>query len=1318
MRPDLRLFGSQLQAGLRGTTSIADRAGKLIGAAIGGGAIAAGLGLAGVVKVGNEFDSTLSRIQATSGASATAMQQVAARARELGSDATLAGTSSQDAASAIEELAKAGLSVSDSMVVARDAIALSRAGMMDGGEAASLLANTLNTYGLSAADATRVTDVFAATANASTTDIRDLGASLEYVAPTAAGLKISLEDTSTALAMLSTAGIKGSSAGTALRGVLASLAAPSKPAAAAMQELGIQAFDASGKFVGLEAITRQLTEAKGRLTDAEFTAATATAFGAEGMSAANVLASQGTEKFRELGTAVREQGAAQKAAAANSQGLSGAMDQLEGNAQDLALSIYDLIKGPLAQLATAGAGGLGGLADLLSGKGVSAGPLQAALDKATQTLTNLKVAAAPVASGIRAVFDSFKGGAGEVGLVTSVLTGLAGAVEFVSRVLGPIGSLIGGVLKTFSALPGPVQTAVLAFLAFRAVSGFLNTTAGATSRLGQAVNALRPTQLLNFTEAMRTQRAMATSLGQPISRLASVTAAYQTAQGRAVEAARGFTNQMGAIRAGAAGAGAPISTLTAGMRTLAERSPGIAAIGSSFNTARTAITNFGTGVASTSTHFSGAIGAATRFTGVLGGLGAAAATATRVGFSGLLGALGGPWGAVLIAAGAALTIFGQKNAEAAQKAQQHQAAIDNLKGSLNQVTGAATDATRAIQAQELTNTKLKDGTTSLSSAIAKLGIDSKVWVDATTGNQAALESVNLTLHNQARGVLETSNLWNGSLLQSYKDAGGSLDLLADAAIGNEQAFAKFAEMQGASGAGADYLRQELAKLVGPIGEVGSLLGDSAGKFADASKAARDAATASATFDNALKLLGDNKAFETLKDGATATAPVLKMLSDVTAAAGKSAQQAGQDALKFTGSVESGAVAARDAMAKSREAFVAQAEAALGSREAAEALANQIGLIPAAAETIFRTNATGVTAELITLDAQIGKLPAGKSVTIRSITEEAQQKLETFGFKVEHLKDGTVKITAPTEEAGRQLDAFIASISGKEGKISLVGDPTKVNGTIVESVAFADGSTGNIKLDGEPSLVNEKVQSAVVFADGSKGTITIDGNRNPADGSINGTVTYANGQTGTIKIAGDNSAAMRAISAAILAASRTVLMNISATVTTAVVGPKAQGDIVSAQANGSVLGFAAGGMKFNGHTLRKMSPYAQIVPPRTYRVVGDRVKDDEAYIPINKSPRSLAIFEETARRMGYSVTRNFADGGFAQSLRSSIARNVRFNGSSVAEFSPQQLSQLISAVSSGREVLIQQTVNNPIAERASATLTRELRTLSQLGAFSR
>jgi hypothetical protein len=46
--------------------------------------------------------------------------------------------------------------------------------------------------------------------------------------------------------------------------------------------------------------------------------------------------------------------------------------------------------------------------------------------------------------------------------------------------------------------------------------------------------------------------------------------------------------------------------------------------------------------------------------------------------------------------------------------------------------------------------------------------------------------------------------------------------------------------------------------------------------------------------------------------------------------------------------------------------------------------------------------------------------------------------------------------------------------------------------------------------------------------------------------------------------------------------------------------------------------------------------ATIVPPNMPRIIGDRLKDDEAYIPINNSARSRSLLGITARRMGFGL----------------------------------------------------------------------------------
>ena len=70
---------------------------------------------------------------------------------------------------------------------------------------------------------------------------------------------------------------------------------------------------------------------------------------------------------------------------------------------------------------------------------------------------------------------------------------------------------------------------------------------------------------------------------------------------------------------------------------------------------------------------------------------------------------------------------------------------------------------------------------------------------------------------------------------------------------------------------------------------------------------------------------------------------------------------------------------------------------------------------------------------------------------------------------------------------------------------------------------------------------------------------------------------------------------------------------------------------SAQHDGAIVEMmAAGGLRGTG--LTPMRPLAQMVPANTWRVVGDRADVPEAYIPLDGSPRSVALLLETIRRM--------------------------------------------------------------------------------------
>jgi len=321
------------------------------GALSAAGTVAAAVGIVKAVKdvfeTGLSFEKTTNKLQAVTGATAQQMDLLRRKARELGNDVSLTGASASDAMTAMTELAKAGFSVDDAMTAARGTLQLASAAQISAGEAAEIQSNALLAFGLQANDAGRAADVLANAANASSAEITDVAYAFQAGSSVASQFGISMEDTATAIAMMANVGIKGSDAGTLLKSTLLALASPSEQASVALGELGVDAWDANGKFVGLGAVFEQLQDASERMTPEMYAMATSTAFGSDAARLAGVAAKTGAEGFDAMGVNIRKSGSAAEVAAAQTQGLPGVMERLSNTAEGAKLSLMDMSDGVL-----------------------------------------------------------------------------------------------------------------------------------------------------------------------------------------------------------------------------------------------------------------------------------------------------------------------------------------------------------------------------------------------------------------------------------------------------------------------------------------------------------------------------------------------------------------------------------------------------------------------------------------------------------------------------------------------------------------------------------------------------------------------------------------------------------------------------------------------------------------------------------------------------------------------------------------------------------------------------------------------------------
>ncbi|MCF7548166.1 hypothetical protein [Pseudonocardia sp. WMMC193] len=1093
------------------------------------------------------------------------------------------------------------------------------------------------------------------------------------------------------------------------------------------------------------------------MTEEQFASAAATAFGREPLAAITALAREGAPAFDAMREAVGRQGGAAEVAAAKMQGLGGAMESFRSNLETVAISIYEVVDGPLEQLVRAATEGLDVANDLIAGKGLpgGGGALGAAIENVEKIINNLRVAAQPAADGVRKLIDSFREGNGATSAAGAALTVFTGALELASRLLGPIGSVVGGILSVFSALPGPVQAAALAFLGFKAAGSYLDNlrakttpvvgdmrqvasaaqvmnehfartgnsmriatdslTAGgaaaraagtgldgaatSSSRLIRTIDALKPDALIRFNQEARVQQQLAQASGESVSRLGAY---YAVAQQRA----QGFTDAVRTQRDAAAGAGTSISTLGASMQVLGDRSATIGRATDAFTNMRDRV--IAVGSAADGTH-----GKFTALAGGIAGVGAAGGSLVATGIRGLINALGGPWGIVIGAASVAMALFGQRQQEAAQRAQELAARQEALKGTLEQTTGAITDATRQdIAAEAVQSGRAK--------TVGALGVSTKLYVDALTGQSSATQLVTEAVNRGNTSLLEQDSSVQ-ALVRSLGKYGITLEDVNAASLGNEGATNKVrAAMQEYTAAGGESVsvlgsqfnkakelasanREVLASLVA----TNEMLNKSKEELLATQQAAD-------VFAASLKLITDGGVFEGLAKGGPLLDAARDQLDKMGASAQRSAFEIGKNSERL-GGIDGAVAKGVGAMQNMRDQFIQNATAAGLTAEKARELADSAGLIPAVTEFQIRTNANEATTQLFQVNEMVKGIPPGKTVTVNALTQEARTQLEAMGFTVKTLPNGQIEITANTEAAKTELQSTITFAQTASATMKFDADTIPVDGKIKGTIDFGNGSSAKMTLNAEDGPANGTIKGVVDYGNGQKATITLNGNRVNADGTINAVVDYGNGRVAVIKVDANAAAANAAIDNA--ARRRIAYIDVvtrgggSAPVGNGV-RINHDGGILRPMHNGGVLNFARGGL-----AARKLTPmrsgFAEFVKPNTWRVVGDRMKDDEAYIPINSSVRSRRIFEETARRMGYNVARAFHDGGIAR--RVSRATNTQRVVASIdIGAMAQEVARLITK--NPRDINVHMVANNPVAETGAETITRNMRTLGAMGAF--
>ena len=301
-----------------------------------------GLGTAGM-KVATDFEKAMSEVRAITGATGDNVSGDFSRLRneaiELGASTAF---SAGEVANAMTEMAKAGWNteqIIDGMAGVLDAAAASGENL---GSVSTIVADAITGFGLAASDSSRIADLLTQAANAGTIGINDLGESFKYIAPVAQSMGLSVEDVTTAISAMSMAGIKGSQAGTSLRGVLTRMVKPTDAVAAAMGELDIVLTNQDGTFKSLDTIVAEMRTSFSGLTDEQNTYYAAVLAGQEGMSGLLSLLNLTQEEYDAISESMYgASGVAKETAEVMQDNLQSKLEQFLGSLESLAIVLAD-----------------------------------------------------------------------------------------------------------------------------------------------------------------------------------------------------------------------------------------------------------------------------------------------------------------------------------------------------------------------------------------------------------------------------------------------------------------------------------------------------------------------------------------------------------------------------------------------------------------------------------------------------------------------------------------------------------------------------------------------------------------------------------------------------------------------------------------------------------------------------------------------------------------------------------------------------------------------------------------------------------------
>ena len=377
-----------------------------------------------VVSTGMAFESSMSNVQALSGATGADFEALSAKAQEMGAKTKF---SASEAADAMGYMAMAGWNAKDMLNGIEGVMNLAAASGEDLASVSDIVTDAMTAFGLAAdgttkgvANATYFADTLAATAASANTNVGLMGETFKYVGTMAGSLGYSLEDVSLAIGLMANRGLKGSMAGTSLNSVMTRLATNTSGAREAIEKLGVKFYDSSGNARALGDVMTELRDATKGMNNEQKTALANPVAGMEAQKGLLAILNATDDEYNSLADSIKNStGAAQKQADVKMDNLYGDVTRLKSAWDGLSIKIYTAVNA------------LGKSKDGLG-----------SMRSVVQSVTDIVNKTADAVENLSNVYAS-SGLSGVVAEVNKMLSGTSDGVKNVGAAIAGIGAVVG-----------------------------------------------------------------------------------------------------------------------------------------------------------------------------------------------------------------------------------------------------------------------------------------------------------------------------------------------------------------------------------------------------------------------------------------------------------------------------------------------------------------------------------------------------------------------------------------------------------------------------------------------------------------------------------------------------------------------------------------------------------------------------------------------------------------------------------------------------------------------------------------------------------